>query len=152
MWGSTAHARTAPQAVVCTPCTPLRRASIPADLASPPPPLPRHSRRCRHQPASAALQPQPPAAAGVPAAAAVDAASLDQRELSGTVVVTGAGPAGLAAAVALHMAGMRVLVLERDAALSTAGSALGLWTNAWRALDALGAADALRRQHPQLHE
>ena len=67
-------------------------------------------------------------------------------------MVTGAGPAGLAAAAALHRAGLPVLLLEREAALSSAGSALGLWTNAWRALEALGAADALRQQHPALLE
>jgi 2-polyprenyl-6-methoxyphenol hydroxylase-like FAD-dependent oxidoreductase len=82
----------------------------------------------------------------------VDVASLAQRDLRGTVAVVGAGPAGLAAAAALHQAGLPVVVLERGPSLSPGGSALGLWTNAWRALDALGAGDALRRQHPQVHE
>ena len=82
----------------------------------------------------------------------MDAASLGERDLRGTVVVTGAGPAGLAAAAALHQAGLPVLLLERGPGLSAAGSALGLWTNAWRALDALGAGDPLRAQHPQLRE
>lgn len=80
----------------------------------------------------------------------LDAAELGQRDLRGTVVVTGAGPAGLATAVALHTVGIPAVLLERSSGPSAAGSALGLWTNAWRALDALGAGDALRQQHPQL--
>jgi 2-polyprenyl-6-methoxyphenol hydroxylase-like FAD-dependent oxidoreductase len=82
----------------------------------------------------------------------VDVSNLVDRDLQGTVVVTGGGPAGLATAAALHQAGIPVLVLEREAALSTGGSALGLWTNAWRALDALGVGDVLRQQHPNVQE
>lgn len=88
----------------------------------------------------------------MPPEALVDAGSLAQRDLRGTVVVTGAGPGGLAAAAALHRAGLPVLLLEREAGLPTAGSALGIWTNGWRALDALGAGEPLRRQHPALQE
>lgn len=113
-------------------------------------PAPPARRRCLAPSAAAGNRAAP--AAGVPASAVIDAASLGQQDLRGTVVVTGAGPAGLAATSALHQAGVPVLLLERGPGLSTAGSALGLWTNAWRALDALGAGDALRAQHPQLHE
>ncbi|KAL4852987.1 Monooxygenase 2 [Chlorella vulgaris] len=86
------------------------------------------------------------------APAGVDVSSLVDRNLQDTVVVTGGGPAGLATAAALHQAGIPVLVLEREAALSTGGSALGLWTNAWRALDALGVGDVLRQQHPNVQD
>lgn len=118
-------------------------------------PAPPPRRRGRPSPtALSAAGAAPPAAtaSGIPDAALVDAASLNQRDLRGTVVVTGAGPAGLAAAVALHNAGLPVVLLERAPGLSTTGSALGLWTNAWRALDALGAAAPLRAQHPHLEE
>lgn len=95
--------------------------------------------------AAAASQAPPPALF-------TDAASLASRDLRGTVAVAGAGPAGLAAATALHRAGLPVVVLEAAAQLPTGGSALGLWTNAWRALDALGAAEPLRQRHPTVHE
>ncbi len=88
----------------------------------------------------------------MPPQALLDAAFLEQRDLRGTVVVTGGGPGGVAAAVALHRAGLPVLLLEREGGLPAGGSALGIWTNGWRALDALGAGDALRRQHPALQE
>jgi hypothetical protein len=92
---------------------------------------------------------QPSSAAAAPG---IDIANVDEHDLRGTIVVTGAGPAGLAAAAALHRAGLPVLVLERRSELAPGGSALGLWTNAWRALDALSAGDALRAQHPQVEE
>lgn len=60
------------------------------------------------------------------------------------IVVAGAGIAGLAAAAALHKAGFRTLVLERAPALRDEGAAIALWANAWRALDALGAGNAVR--------
>ena len=71
-------------------------------------------------------------------------------ELADTIVIAGGGPAGLAAALALQKIGAKTLVLEGSASLPTSGAALGLWTNAWRALDALGAGDALRSMHPAI--
>ncbi|KAL4433828.1 hypothetical protein ABPG75_000269 [Micractinium tetrahymenae] len=126
--------------------------------------------RLTSRPFTAAAAPtQPPqrrrrlvsAASAGPAAAAAqaptpealtDAASLASRDLRGTVAVAGAGPAGLAAAAALHQAGLPVVLLEAGQQLPAGGSALGLWTNAWRALDALGAAEPLRRRHPTVHD
>jgi len=43
-----------------------------------------------------------------------------------------------------------VLVLERDASLRLEGSAIAMWGNAFRALDALGVAAPLRDAHPLL--
>lgn len=74
--------------------------------------------------------------------------SNDIELLEDTIVVAGGGPAGLAAALALHKVGMQTLVLERSPSLPTTGAALGLWTNAWKALDALGAGNRLRELHP----
>ncbi|KAK3431604.1 hypothetical protein EUGRSUZ_E03412 [Eucalyptus grandis] len=59
------------------------------------------------------------------------------------VVIVGAGIAGLATAVALKKVGVRALVLERSKELRTTGAALGLFANAWVALDALGVSDKL---------
>ena len=46
--------------------------------------------------------------------------------------------------------GIPVLVLEREASLRLEGSAIAMWSNAFRALDALGVGDALRCSHPLL--
>lgn len=43
-----------------------------------------------------------------------------------------------------------MLVLEREASLRLEGSAIAMWANAFRALDALGVGGALRRSHPLL--
>lgn len=59
-------------------------------------------------------------------------------------VVAGAGIAGLATALALHQRGIPVRVLEAGPNLRAEGTAIGLWDNAWRALDVLGVADAVR--------
>lgn len=67
------------------------------------------------------------------------------------VVVAGAGIAGLATAVALHNAGISVRVLEAGSSLRQEGSAIGLWDNAWRALDELGVADSLRPSYLPLN-
>ncbi|KAG2716388.1 hypothetical protein I3843_03G126000 [Carya illinoinensis] len=59
------------------------------------------------------------------------------------VVIVGAGIAGLATAVALKRVGVRALVLEKSEGLRATGTALGLYKNAWLALDALGIAHKL---------
>ena len=64
-------------------------------------------------------------------------------------MVVGAGPAGIAAALALRRAGIEPLVLERSRALGEVGSALTLWPNAIAALEALGASEAVRAASAQ---
>ncbi|KAL3721546.1 hypothetical protein ACJRO7_033960 [Eucalyptus globulus] len=59
------------------------------------------------------------------------------------VVIVGAGIAGLATAVALKKVGVRALILERSNELRATGTALGLFANAWVALDTLGVSDKL---------
>jgi len=54
-------------------------------------------------------------------------------------IVAGAGPGGLAAAIALQGAGFATTVCERAASLRTGGCGLTLWPNAMRALEHLGA-------------
>ena len=44
--------------------------------------------------------------------------------------------------------GIPVRVLERESGPRREGSAIGLWPNAFRALDALGLAQPLREAHP----
>jgi len=59
-------------------------------------------------------------------------------------VVVGAGIGGLAAAAGLHAAGWEVTVCERAARIEPAGSGLALAPNGLRALDTIGAGDAVR--------
>ncbi|XP_030450755.1 monooxygenase 2-like [Syzygium oleosum] len=66
------------------------------------------------------------------------------------IVIVGAGIAGLATALGLHRLGIRNLVLESHDHLRTTGFALGIWTNGWKALDAVGVGESLRRQHNRL--
>jgi 2-polyprenyl-6-methoxyphenol hydroxylase-like FAD-dependent oxidoreductase len=89
--------------------------------------------------------------------AAAASVSGEQHLLAGAggdeqrrVIVAGAGLAGLATSVALHKVGIPVLVLERETSLRLEGSAIAMWANAFRALDALGVGDALRCSHPLL--
>ncbi|PKA60401.1 Zeaxanthin epoxidase, chloroplastic [Apostasia shenzhenica] len=66
------------------------------------------------------------------------------------VVIVGAGVSGLATALGLHRKGIRTLVLESSDSLRAAGFALLTWSNAWKALDALGVGDLLRQTHVPL--
>jgi len=61
-----------------------------------------------------------------------------------TVLIAGAGIGGIAAALALARLGMHVTVLEQSPSLGEIGAGLQLAPNAFAALDALGAGDAVR--------
>ena len=92
------------------------------------------------------------------------------------IVVVGAGPAGLAVSLGLHRCarhntylwlsadehrfelgytlcacdgrkGVRSVVLESSPALRASGYAITTWPNAFRALDALGVGDKIRKLH-----
>jgi 2-polyprenyl-6-methoxyphenol hydroxylase-like FAD-dependent oxidoreductase len=97
--------------------------------------------------APAASRHRPAAAASASASAA---ARIDPARARDAILIAGAGPAGLAAALALQRVGVPALVVEREAGPPSSGAALGLWTNAWRALDALGAGADLRAAHPRV--
>jgi 2-polyprenyl-6-methoxyphenol hydroxylase-like FAD-dependent oxidoreductase len=61
-------------------------------------------------------------------------------------IVIGAGIAGLSAAIALRKVGIDVAVYERAPALGDVGAGIGLWANAFHALDHLGVGDAVRER------
>ncbi|MEU4812689.1 FAD-dependent monooxygenase [Nocardia fluminea] len=63
-----------------------------------------------------------------------------------TAIVVGGGIGGLAAALALAGKGWSVQVLERAPEVAEVGSGISLWSNALRALDALGVGDTVRAQ------
>ena len=69
-------------------------------------------------------------------------------EIVEEVVIVGAGIAGLASAVALKKVGIKALVLERSEGLRGTGTALGLWRNAWLALNELGVSHKLTSVYP----
>ncbi|KAF0914631.1 hypothetical protein E2562_030696 [Oryza meyeriana var. granulata] len=69
-----------------------------------------------------------------------------QREQAAEDIVI----AGLAVALGLHRKGVRSVVLESSPTLRTSGFAFMTWTNAFRALDALGVGDKMRSQHQQI--
>ncbi|MEW5299779.1 MAG: hypothetical protein WDW36_002758 [Sanguina aurantia] len=85
-------------------------------------------------------------AAHISAAASNGATSAHSLD----ILVVGAGIAGLATALALHKVGLKVRVLESASSPRAEGAALGLWSNAWRALEVLGVADTLREDHLEL--
>ncbi|GAA5179045.1 FAD-dependent monooxygenase [Rugosimonospora acidiphila] len=64
----------------------------------------------------------------------------------GTAVVIGAGPAGLATAIALRGAGFDPVVYERQARLSAEGGGLTLWPNGLAALASIGADREVRER------
>uniref|UniRef100_A0A7N2MYP5 FAD-binding domain-containing protein n=3 Tax=Quercus lobata TaxID=97700 RepID=A0A7N2MYP5_QUELO len=67
------------------------------------------------------------------------------------IVIVGAGIAGLTTSLGLQKLGVRNLVLESSHSLRITGFAFIAWTNAWRALDAVGLGDSLRQQHKQFY-
>ncbi|KAK0581799.1 hypothetical protein LWI29_018161 [Acer saccharum] len=66
------------------------------------------------------------------------------------IVIVGAGIAGLTTSLGLHRLGIRSLVLESSETLRVTGFAFTTWSNAWRALDAVGIGHSLRQQHQLL--
>ncbi|XP_017413780.1 monooxygenase 2 isoform X1 [Vigna angularis] len=74
-----------------------------------------------------------------------------EREIVEDIVIVGAGIAGLTTSLGLHRLGIPSLVLESSDTLRVTGFALSIWQNAWKALDAVGVGDILRRQHLQLN-
>ncbi|KAK4492673.1 hypothetical protein RD792_003493 [Penstemon davidsonii] len=71
-------------------------------------------------------------------------------EVVENVVIVGAGIAGLATSLGLHRLGIKSLVLESADILRSEGFCFATWTNAWRALDALGIGSILRANHHKL--
>ncbi|CAA0828686.1 FAD/NAD(P)-binding oxidoreductase family protein [Striga hermonthica] len=67
------------------------------------------------------------------------------------IVIVGGGVAGLATSLGLHRLGIKSLVLESADELRTTGFAFIMWSNAWKALDALGIGNILRAKHNKLH-
>ncbi|KAK9063938.1 hypothetical protein SSX86_017810 [Deinandra increscens subsp. villosa] len=74
----------------------------------------------------------------------------DHYEEEVDIVIVGAGLAGLTTALSLQRLGLKSLVLESSQSLRITGFALTLWTNAWRALDAVGIGDTLRHKSTQI--
>ncbi|KAK8314860.1 hypothetical protein V6Z12_D01G200300 [Gossypium hirsutum] len=68
-------------------------------------------------------------------------------EIVEDVVIVGAGIAGLTTSLGLHRLGIRSLVLESSDELRITGFAFTTWSNAWKALDAVGIGESLRHQH-----
>ncbi|NEB79638.1 NAD(P)-binding protein, partial [Streptomyces sp. SID14478] len=66
------------------------------------------------------------------------------RRRPATAVVIGGGIGGLTAALALHLRGWHVSVLERARELKPVGAGISLAPNALRALDVVGLGDELR--------
>ncbi|KAF6159025.1 hypothetical protein GIB67_022180 [Kingdonia uniflora] len=78
------------------------------------------------------------------------------------IIIIGAGIAGLTTSLGLHkflslsillvlsLLGLKSLVLESWDGLRISGFAFTTWTNAWKALDALGISESLRNQHDLL--
>jgi FAD-dependent urate hydroxylase len=60
------------------------------------------------------------------------------------VIIVGSGIAGLSAAIGLRKVGIDVTVYERAPELREVGAGISLWGNALRALDYLGAGQAIR--------
>ncbi|HWX45917.1 MAG TPA: FAD-dependent monooxygenase [Solirubrobacteraceae bacterium] len=71
-------------------------------------------------------------------------------DVGNRVLIIGAGPAGLTAAIALTRIGIEVRVFERAAELGKAGAGLGVQSNALRALQKLGIGDRIEAAGTEL--
>lgn len=71
-------------------------------------------------------------------------------EITEDIVIVGGGIAGLTTSLGLHRLGIRSMVLESWDSLRITGFAFMVWSNAWKALEALGIDDSIRQQHKQL--
>ncbi|MBI5432764.1 MAG: FAD-dependent monooxygenase [Planctomycetes bacterium] len=67
------------------------------------------------------------------------------------VAIVGAGSTGLAAALALHAAGVDVRVYERGAKLEALGAGITLWSNALHVLRRLGVEEPIVARSNELH-
>jgi salicylate hydroxylase len=65
---------------------------------------------------------------------------------SRTILIAGAGIGGLAAAISFARSGFRPLVIERSARFEEVGAGIQLTPNACRALERLGALDAVKKR------
>jgi len=68
------------------------------------------------------------------------------------VIIAGGGVGGLATALAVRKLGMEALILERKPILGEAGAGLGLYPNAMKALQYLGADALIRRVSIESHK
>jgi 2-polyprenyl-6-methoxyphenol hydroxylase-like FAD-dependent oxidoreductase len=68
----------------------------------------------------------------------LDKSSFRQTYVSKKLLIAGGGIGGMAAALALHRAGIDVAVYERAPAFTEAGAGMSLWPNATRVLRSLG--------------
>jgi 2-polyprenyl-6-methoxyphenol hydroxylase-like FAD-dependent oxidoreductase len=66
-----------------------------------------------------------------------------QPFMSKKLIIAGGGVGGLAAALALHRAGIDVKVFERAPAFAEVGAGMSLWPNATRVLQSLGVLEAV---------
>ncbi|HEV3323393.1 MAG TPA: FAD-dependent monooxygenase [Solirubrobacteraceae bacterium] len=81
---------------------------------------------------------------------AIHAESRPGGDSGNRVLIIGAGPAGLTAAIALTRIGIDVRVFERAPELGKAGAGLGVQSNALRALQKLGIGDRIEAAGTEL--
>ncbi|XXG87011.1 hypothetical protein AAC387_Pa11g1803 [Persea americana] len=76
----------------------------------------------------------------------MDSTTCEKGDDDYEIVIVGGGICGLGAALALHRKGLNSVVLERADCLRATGSAIGLYTNGWHALDQLRVGTKLQQK------